>query len=67
LEGGIADRVSILVPAARVELPRVRDDPEQCPSHSSRFSVAGGHGEQNVIANLSAFFERFFGLSSAEN
>lgn len=32
----------------------------------SRFSAAGGHGEkkQNVIAKLSAFFERFFGLSS---
>jgi type I restriction enzyme R subunit len=33
----------------------------------SRFAAAGGHGEkkQNVIAKLGAFFERFFGLSSA--
>lgn len=35
----------------------------------SRFTAAGGHGEkkQNVIAKLSAFFERFFGLSSTGN
>jgi type I restriction enzyme R subunit len=35
----------------------------------SRFAAAGGHGEkkQNVIAKLGAFFERFFGLSSAGN
>ncbi|MEC5193308.1 MULTISPECIES: type I restriction endonuclease subunit R [unclassified Arthrobacter] len=35
----------------------------------SRFSAAGGHGErkQSVIAKLSAFFERFFGLSSTGN
>ncbi len=33
---------------------------------TSRFSHTGGHGEkkQRVVAKLSAFFERFFGLSS---
>lgn len=36
---------------------------------TSRFAAAGGHGEkkQTVITKLSAFFERFFGLSSTEN
>ncbi|MDF2049864.1 type I restriction endonuclease subunit R [Arthrobacter sp. Cr_A7] len=35
---------------------------------TSRFSRTGGHGErkQSVIAKLSAFFERFFSLSSHE-
>ena len=34
----------------------------------SRFAVGGGHGEkkQRVLAKLSAFFERFFGLSSTQ-
>jgi type I restriction enzyme, R subunit len=35
----------------------------------SRFAAGGGHGEkkQRVLTKLSAFFERFFGLSSAGN
>lgn len=35
---------------------------------ASRFSADGGHGEkkQRVIQKLSAFFERFFGLTSAQ-
>jgi len=34
----------------------------------SRFAAGGGHGEnkQRVLIKLNAFFERFFGLSSAE-
>jgi type I restriction enzyme R subunit len=36
--------------------------------HVARFAAGGGHGEkkQRVLTKLSAFFERFFGLSSTE-